>query len=228
VVDVKGRMIGLITADDVIDVIQEEATEDVQKYGGMEALDESYLRTGLVELVKKRVVWLVLLLIGEMLTTFAMAGFENELNKVWFLAVFIPLIISSGGNSGSQASTLVIRAMAMGEVKLSDWPRIFVRELGTGTVMGIVLGIVGMARVLLGEFFQPGVYSDMYMQLGYTIGISLIGVVLLGCLTGSTLPFILRLCRLDPASASAPFVATFVDVTGLLVYFTVARCLFNI
>lgn len=228
VVDVQGRMIGLITADDVIDVIQEEATEDVQKYGGMEALDESYLRTGLVELVKKRVVWLVLLLIGEMLTTFAMAGFENELNKVWFLAIFIPLIISSGGNSGSQASTLVIRAMAMGEVKLSDWPRIFVRELGTGTVMGIVLGIVGMARVILGEFFQPGVYSDMYMQLGYTIGISLIGVVLLGCLTGSTLPFILRLCRLDPASASAPFVATFVDVTGLLVYFTVARCLFTI
>ncbi|MBQ7503180.1 magnesium transporter [bacterium] len=225
VVDVQGRMIGLITADDVIDVIQEEATEDVQKYGGMEALDESYLRTSISELIKKRVGWLIMLLIGEMLTTFAMAGFENELNRVWYLAIFIPLIISSGGNSGSQASTLVIRAMAMGEVKLRDWFQVFKRELGAGTAMGLILGVIGMMRVLLGEFFLNGVYGNLYLHLAYTIAISVAGVVLLGCLAGSTLPFILRLFRFDPASASAPFVATFVDVTGLLVYLTVARLL---
>lgn len=222
VVDSMGRMKGIITADDVVDVIREEGTEDAQKYGGMEALDESYMRTGFVELIKKRAGWLVLLLIGEMFTASAMASYEDQLSKVWFLAVFVPLIISSGGNSGSQASTLMVRAMAMGEVKLGDWYRVMIRELGAGAVIGCMLGVVGMCRVLLWSYLFPGIYDTLYLKLAATVALSLLGVVILGCLAGSMLPFLLRLCRLDPASASAPFVATVVDVTGLIIYFTVA------
>ncbi|MGM9992164.1 MAG: magnesium transporter [Candidatus Bruticola sp.] len=227
VVDNRGCMKGLITADDVVEVIREEGTEDAQKYGGMEALDESYLRTGFIELIQKRAGWLVLLLIGEMLTASAMARYEKQLDAVWYLAVFVPLIISSGGNSGSQASTLMVRAMAMGEVKMRDWFSVLTREIGAGVVIGILLGIVGMIRVMLWAYLYPGIYGDSPMLLGLTVACSLLGVVTLGCLAGSMLPFLLRLCKLDPASASAPFVATVVDVTGLIVYFTVAGLLIS-
>lgn len=227
VVDAQGRMKGLITVDDVVDVIREEGTEDAQKFGGMEALDEPYLRTGLWELIKKRAGWLVLLLIGEMLTASAMARYEAHINAVWVLAIFVPLIISSGGNSGSQASTLVVRAMAMGEVKLSDWPSVLLRELGTGAAMGAILGLVGVIRVVGWQFFFDGVYGPHYMAIAATVGFSLLGVVILGCVAGSMLPFLLRICKLDPASASAPFVATLVDVSGLVVYFTVASVLLH-
>lgn len=222
VVDAQGRMKGLITADDVVDVIYEENTEDAQKFGGMEALDDPYLRTGFWELVKKRAGWLIVLLFGEMLTASAMARYEVQLNAIWYLAVFVPLIISSGGNSGSQASTLVVRAMAMGEVQLSDWGVVFWRELRTGTVMGIMVGLVGAMRIIGWQLMFDGVYGAHYMSLAMTVGVSLLGVVILGCLAGSMLPFLLRICKFDPASASAPFVATLVDVSGLIVYFSVA------
>lgn len=227
VVDSQGRMKGLITADDVVDVIREEGTEDAQKYGGMEALDEPYLRTGLWDLVKKRAGWLTLLMVGEMFTASAMARYESQINSVWVLAIFVPLIISSGGNSGSQASTLVVRAMAMGEVKLGDWPSVLLRELGTGLAMGSILGIVGFLRVIGWQWVFQGVYGEYYVGIGLTVAFSLLGVVVLGCVAGSMLPFILRLFKLDPASASAPFVATLVDVSGLVVYFTVASILLS-
>ncbi len=186
VVDSRGCMKGLITADDVVDVIREEGTEDDQKYGGMEALDESYLRTSFRELIQKRAGWLVLLLIGEMLTASAMARYQKQLDAIWYLAVFVPLIISSGGNSGSQASTLMVRAMAMGEVKMRDWFRVLVREVSAGVVIGILLGIVGMARVLLWAYLYPGIYGDQPLRLGMTVACSLLGVVTLGCLPGSS------------------------------------------
>ena len=222
VVDAQGHMKGIITADDVVDVIYEENTEDAQKFGGMEALDDPYLRTDFWELVKKRAGWLVLLLIGEMLTASAMARYESQLNAVWFLAVFVPLIISSGGNSGSQASTLVVRAMAMGEVQLGDWPVVLWRELRTGAAMGCLVGIVGAIRILIWQCLFNNVYGPHYWELAGTVGVSLLGVVILGCMAGSMLPFLLRICKFDPASASAPFVATLVDVSGLVVYFSVA------
>ena len=222
VVDEEGHMKGLITADDVVDVILEEGTEDAQKYGGMEALDESYMRTGIFKLVQKRAGWLIMLLIGEMFTASAMSRYEDQLNSIWFLAIFVPLITSSGGNSGSQASTLTVRAMAMGEINLREWWRDLWRELRGGALLGVILGCVGVARILLWTYLFPGVYGDLWWPLALTIGCSLVGVVVLGCLAGSMLPFILRFCRLDPASASAPFVSTLVDVTGLIVYFTIA------
>ena len=222
VVDSQGRMKGIITADDIVDVIYEETTEDAQKFGGMQALDDPYLRTGFWELVKKRAGWLVLLLLGEMLTASAMANYETQLNAVWYLAVFVPLIISSGGNSGSQASTLVVRAMAMGEVRLIDWPVVLWRELRTGAVMGAIVGFVGMLRIVVWQMIFQNVYGPHFIGLALTVGVSLFGVVILGCCAGSMLPFILRLLKFDPASASAPFVATLVDVSGLVVYFSVA------
>ncbi|MGI5844816.1 MAG: magnesium transporter [Candidatus Xenobium sp.] len=224
VVDDQGRMKGLITVDDVMDVLQEEATEDAQKYGGMEALDEPYLRTGILNLIKKRVGWLTLLLMAQMLTAWAMARYEDELSRALVLAIFVPLIISSGGNSGSQASTLVIRAMAMGEVRLRDWPYVLLRELGSGLILGSILGIVGFGRIVFWEYFFH-VYGPHYLALAGTVALSLLGVVLLGCVAGSMLPFILRFLKFDPASASAPFVATLVDVSGLILYFTVASIL---
>ena len=224
VVDGQGRMKGLITADDVMEVLQEEATEDAQKFGGMEALDEPYLRTGLFDLVKKRAGWLSLLMVGEMFTASAMARYEDEIARAVVLAVFVPLIISSGGNSGSQASTLVIRAMAMGEVRLRDWPQVLVRELGSGFALGVLLGLIGFLRVVIWEkAFHT--YGPHYLGIAGTVGLSLLGVVVLGCVAGSMLPFLLRLMKFDPASASAPFVATLVDVSGLIVYFTVASIL---
>jgi magnesium transporter len=222
VVDVDGRMKGIVTIDDIVDVVQEEATEDAQKFGGMEALDAPYLQTRFWHMIRKRAGWLALLFVGEMLTTSAMGRFEDQIAKAVVLALFVPLIISSGGNSGSQASTLIIRAMALGEVKLRDWWRIIRRELASGITLGVILASLGVARIVVwqGTF---GTYGEHYALVAMTVGVSLIGVVTLGTLAGSMLPFVLRRLGLDPASASAPFVATLVDVSGVVIYFEVAR-----
>jgi magnesium transporter len=221
VVDTAGHMKGIVTLDDILAVVEAEASEDIHKLGGMEALDAPYLNIGFGRMVKKRAGWLAALFLGEMLTATAMGYFEEELARAIVLALFIPLIISSGGNSGSQASTLVIRAMALGEVRLRDWWRVVRRELGAGLALGSVLGAIGMTRILLWQAIaQP--YGAHYLMVALTVACSLIGVVLFGTLAGSMLPFLLRGLGFDPASASAPFVATLVDVTGLVIYFTVA------
>jgi magnesium transporter len=222
VVDGEGRMRGIVTADDVIDVVRQEATEDIQKLGGVEALDLSYLRTGPLSMLRKRAGWLSVLFIGEMLTATAMGFFEHEIEQAVVLAIFVPLIISSGGNSGSQASTLVIRAMALGEVRLRDWWRVIRRELGFGLALGIILATIGAARIFGFELLFD-TYGEHWVRVLLTVAISLVGVVTWGTLSGSTLPFALRRLGFDPASASAPFVATLVDVTGLVIYFTVAK-----
>lgn len=224
VVTPSGVMRGIVTVDDIVDVVQEEATEDIQKIGGMEALDAPYLDTGFFEMVRKRAGWLSVLFFGEMLTTHAMAHYEEEIARAVVLAVFIPLIISSGGNSGSQASTLVIRAMALGEVRLRDWWKVVRREMLSGLVLGGVLGFFGLSRVALWQWFG-GTYGEHYFAIGLTVGVSLLGVVMFGTIAGSMLPFVLRRFGFDPASASAPFVATLVDVTGLVIYFSVASYL---
>jgi magnesium transporter len=221
VVDSEGRMKGIVTVDDIVDVVEEEASEDIQKIGGMEALEAPYLEIGFFEMVRKRGGWLAILFLGEMLTATAMGYFEHEIAKAVILALFIPLIISSGGNSGSQATTLVIRAMALGEVRLRDWWRVVRREFAAGLTLGCMLGAIGLIRILLWQAFSDA-YGPHYVLLAVTVSASLIGVVLFGTLAGSTLPFALRRFGLDPASASAPFVATLVDVTGLVIYFTVA------
>jgi magnesium transporter len=207
--------------DDIVDVVDEEATEDAQKFGGMEALDDAYLDTGLWQMFKKRAGWLAVLFVGEMLTASAMAHFEDEIAKAVVLALFVPLIISSGGNSGSQASTLVIRAMALGELRMRDALKVAKRELVTGFALGGVLAVLGLLRVTLWDVFF-GSYGDHALRIGFVVGISLIGVVMFGTFVGSMLPIFLRRMGFDPASASAPFVATLVDVTGLLIYFSVA------
>jgi magnesium transporter len=224
VVDAEGRMKGVVTVDDVVDVVQEEATEDIQKFGGMEALEAPYLATGFLSMVKKRGVVLAALFLGEMLTASAMGHFEEDLARAVVLALFIPLIISSGGNSGSQASTLVIRAMALGEVGLRDVFRVLKRELGAGMVMGTALGVVGFLRVVVWQQFWPD-YGPHYVAVGAVVAVALLGVVMLGTITGGLLPFLLKRVGLDPASSSAPFVATLVDVAGLIIYFSVASAL---
>src|SRR5574341_662609 len=221
VVDASGRLLGRITFDDVIDVVEAETTEDLLKFGGMEALDAPYLKVAFGRMVRKRAGWLAALFLGEMLTATAMAFFEEEIAKAVILALFVPLIISSGGNSGSQASTLAIRAMALGEVHLRDWWRVTRRELGAGLVLGTVLGAIGFLRITLWHAIT-GIYGEHHLLVALTVCGSLIGVVTFGTLTGSLLPFVLRKLGFDPASASAPFVATLVDVTGLVIYFTVA------
>ena len=221
VVDHDGHMKGIVTVDDIVDVIQEEATEDIQKIGGTEALDAPYLEVSIWQMVKKRVGWLAALFVSEMLTTTAMSRFEAEIARAVVLAVFVPLIISSGGNSGSQASTLVIRAMALGEVKLRDWWRVIRRELTSGVMMGAILGSIGFTRVMLWQTLFHS-YGTHALVVATTIAFSVLGVVTWGTLSGSMLPFLLRRVGLDPASASAPFVATLVDVTGIVIYFTVA------
>jgi magnesium transporter len=215
-------MQGIVTIDDIVDIIDEEASEDMQKVGGMEALDEPYLATSFFQLIKKRAGWLAILFLGEMLTATALGYFEDEIDRAVVLALFLPLIISSGGNSGSQATTLVIRAMALGEVMMRDWFRVIRRELFAGIVLGCILGVIGISRIFAWQAIF-GTYGEHYFVLALTIAYSLIGVVMFGTLAGSTLPFILRRVGLDPASASAPFVATLVDVTGLIIYFTVAK-----
>jgi len=202
-------------------VVQEEATEDIQKIGGMEALEGPYLQIGFVRMLRKRAGWLAALFLGEMLTATAMSYYENEIARAVVLALFIPLIISSGGNSGSQASTLVIRAMALGEVRLRDWWRVVRRELAVGLALGTTLGLIGLLRIL---FWQAlfRLYGEHFFLIGLTVACSLVGVVLYGTIAGSMLPFLLRRLGFDPASASAPFVATLVDVSGIVIYFTVA------
>jgi magnesium transporter len=221
IVDREGRMKGVITLDDVVDVVREEATEDIQKLGGTEALDAPYLQISLPRMIRKRVGWLAVLFVGEMLTATAMGYFEKEIARAVVLALFVPLIISSGGNSGSQASTLVIRAMALGEVRLRDWWRVMNREVIAGLGLGSVLALIGFTRIIAWEavFHVYGVHAA---AVAVTVGLSLVGVVLWGTLSGSMLPFILRRLGFDPASACAPFVATLVDVSGLVIYFSVA------
>jgi len=221
VVDNFGVLIGIVTVDDVLDVAEEEATEDIQKLGGVEALEEPYSTMPFFSMIKKRVVWLTVLFIGEMLTASAMGFFEDEIAKAVVLALFVPLIISSGGNSGSQAATLVIRAIALGEVTLKDWWYIMRREILSGITLGLILGIIGFLRIFLWASFS-NIYGEHWLLIGFTVGFSLIGVVLWGTLSGSMLPFILKKLGLDPATSSAPFVATLVDVTGLIIYFTFA------
>jgi magnesium transporter len=227
VVDSNGVLVGLVTIDDMLDVAEEEATEDIQKFGGMEALDEPYMRIPLWRMVRKRAGWLVILFLGEMLTATAMANYQDEIAKAVVLALFLPLIISSGGNSGSQASTLIIRAMALGEVTLRDWWRVASRELQTGLSLGLILGVIGGVRVavwsILGEkYFHRELYGPRWPLVAMTVGAALVGVVLWGSLAGSMLPFVLRRLGADPATSSAPFVATLVDVTGLVIYFSIA------
>lgn len=221
VVDDEGGVKGIVTVDDIVHVVREEATEDIQKIGGSEALDAPYLQIGLFKMLRKRAGWLTVLFLSEMLTSNTLAHFEGQIAQAVVLALFIPLIISSGGNSGSQASTLVIRAIALGEVKLRDWWRIFLRELVAGLSLGGILGAIGLMRILLWPS-RARIYGEHYFLVALTIAGSLVGVVLWGTVVGSMLPFALRRVGLDPASASAPFVATLVDVSGLVIYFNVA------
>jgi magnesium transporter len=221
VLDHQGRMLGIVSSTDLAGVVQQEAGEDILKIGGMEALEGPYMEVTFAQMVRKRAGWLAILFLGEMLTATAMGYFSDEISRAVVLALFIPLIISSGGNSGSQATTLVIRAMALGEIGLRDWWRVIRRELMAGVTLGAILGMIGVTRILLWHALR-GTYGEHYLVIALTIGCSLIGVVMFGTLAGSMLPFILRSCRLDPASASAPFVATLVDVTGLIIYFSVA------
>jgi magnesium transporter len=221
VLDRQGRMLGIVSSTDLAGVVQQEASEDILKIGGMEALEGPYMDVTFAQMVRKRAGWLAILFLGEMLTATAMGYFSDEISRAVVLALFIPLIISSGGNSGSQATTLVIRAMALGEIRLRDWWRVIRRELFAGIVLGTILGVIGVTRILLWHTLR-GTYGEHYLVIALTIGCSLIGVVMFGTLAGSMLPFILRSCGLDPASASAPFVATLVDVTGLIIYFSVA------
>ncbi len=226
VVDAEGKMKGIVTHDDIVEVVEEEATEDIQKMGGTEALDAPYMAIGFWEMIKKRGSWLSLLCLGEMLTATAMAYFDGELRKAAVLMLFVPLIISSGGNSGSQASTLVIRALALGEVRMRDWWRVIRRELAAGLVLGGILGGLGFVRILVWQSIG-NVYGPHWFGIGLTIFIALVGVVLFGTIAGSMLPFLLRSLKLDPASASAPFVATLVDVSGLVIYFTAAHLILS-
>jgi magnesium transporter len=221
IVDSSGRMKGIVTADDIVEVVEEEATEDIQRMAGVEALDAPYLKIDMANMIKKRGGWLIILFFGEMFTATAMSYFEHELERALVLALFIPLIISSGGNSGSQASTLVVRAMALGEVRLRDWSKVLGREVVVGAALGLILGSFGLLKII----FWPNresVYGEHYFLVGLSVSVSLVGVVLWGSLIGSMLPFVLRKCKLDPATASAPFVATLVDVCGLIIYFTTA------
>jgi magnesium transporter len=227
VVDDERRLLGVVTVDDVIDVIQEEQTEDVQKLGGMQALDEPYMNVGLWFVIRKRVGWLCVLFAGSLLTATVIERYEGRLSKAEMLALFIPLIVSSGGNSGSQATSLIIRAMALNEISLRDWWRVAGREVVSGLVLGGVLGALGTGRVLLWQSAGWYDYGPYYALIALTIGLTLLGVVTFGSLAGSMLPFVLRRAGFDPASASAPFVATLVDVTGLLIYFTVAILLLH-
>jgi len=227
VIDSSGVLVGIVTIDDMLDVAEAEATEDIQKFGGMEALDEPYMRISFWRMVRKRAGWLVILFLGEMLTATAMANYQDEIARAVVLALFLPLIISSGGNSGSQASTLIVRAMALGEVTLRDWWRVAGREIQAGLSLGAILGTIGTLRVALwsivGEkYFHRELYGPHWPLVAITVGLALVGVVLWGSLSGSMLPFVLRRVGADPATSSAPFVATLVDVTGLIIYFSIA------
>ena len=227
IVDAQGRMKGVVTVDDIVDVVQEEATEDIQKMGGLQALDAPYLQTGFWKMVKKRAGWLAILFLGETLTATALGYYQGRIDQAgeqaaFLMLLFLPLIISSGGNSGSQATTLVIRALALGEVKLKDWWHVIRREIFSGLALGSVLAAIGFVRIVLWAAFGWNTYAHHPVLVGLTVAVSLIGVVTWGTIAGSMLPFILKRLGFDPASASAPFVATLVDVTGLVIFFSVA------
>jgi magnesium transporter len=220
VTDSTGVLIGIVTIDDVLDVAEAQATKEIQRIGGSEALDEPYTEIAFAQMIKKRAGWLTALFLGEMLTATAMGAFEHEIERAVVLALFVPLIITSGGNSGSQASTLVIRAIALGEVQLKDWWRVMQREIGAGLALGAILGSIGFLRITIWSAFS-NLYGEHWLLVALTVGLALIGVVLWGTLIGSLLPFLLRRLGFDPATSSAPFVATLVDVTGLVIYFSV-------
>ncbi|MEP6733345.1 MAG: magnesium transporter [bacterium] len=222
VVDERNHVLGIVTVDDVIDAIVREQTEDVQKFGGMEALEEPYTEISFMRMIKKRAGWLCALFLGEMLTATAMAHFEGEIAHAVVLSMFIPLIISSGGNSGSQATSLIIRALALREVQVKDWWRIALRELPAGLTLGVILGLIGAIRIAMWQGLGWYHYGEHWKLIAATVGFALLGVVTFGSLAGSMLPFLLKRLGFDPASASAPFVATLVDVTGLIIYFSVA------
>jgi magnesium transporter len=222
VVDSAEVLVGVVTVDDVLDVAEQEATEDIQKLGGSEALDAPYLKIGILSMVRKRAGWLSILFVSEMFTSTAMQHYADEFNKADVLTIFLPLILSSGGNSGSQATSLIIRAMAIRDVALRDWWRVFRRELGAGLLLGGCLACLGVLRILLWHFVGWGKYGPHFMLISLAIGGSLVGVVLWGSMVGAMLPILLRFLRLDPATCSAPFVATMVDVTGIMIYFNTA------
>ena len=215
-------MLGIVTVDDIIDAIVEENTEDVQKFGGMEALDAPYMDIGFLEMIQKRAGWLCVLFLSEMLTASAMQHFQDELEKAIVLTLFIPLIMSSGGNSGSQATSLIIRAIALRETRLRDWWRVALRELPTGITLGAILGLLGLLRITLWQKLGIFDYGAHWQLIAFTVATALVGIVTFGSLVGSMLPFILKRIGFDPASASAPFVATLVDVSGLVIYFSIA------
>lgn len=222
VIDDQRILLGIVTVDDILWIAHEEYTEDMQKIGGTEALDEPYLDMPLLKLVKKRASWLIVLFLGEMLTATAMQHFEIELSKAVVLSLFIPLIMSSGGNSGSQASTLIIQAMALGEVTLAEWWRVMRREILSGLLLGFILGTIGLIRIVLWQNLHIYDYGTHWFLLSVTIFFTLIGIVLWGSLIGSMMPIIMKKLKLDPATSSAPFVATMVDVTGIVIYFSIA------
>jgi magnesium transporter len=226
VIDNDGFLIGIVTMDDILYVAEEETTEDIHKIGGIEALDDSYMNTSLFSLIKKRASWLVILFLGEMLTASAMAFYEKEIAKAVILALFVPLIISSGGNSGSQATSLIIRGIALKEFGFRDWWKIMKRELLSGFFLGLILGTIGFARISIWQFMS-GIYGTYWLSIAIVVMLSLIGVVMWGTLSGSMLPLVLKKFNIDPATASAPFVATLVDVTGLVIYFSIAHILLS-
>lgn len=226
VIDEWEHMKGIVTFDDIASVLQEEATEDIQKLGAVEALDLPYMRTPFWEMIQKRAGWLVILFVSEMLTASAMGYFQEELERAVVLALFIPLIISSGGNSGSQASTLIIRALALGELRLKDWWRVLAKEIFSGLALGLILGTVGLCRIMLWPTREK-MYGPHYQLVAATVSCSVLGCVMWGTISGSMLPFVLKRLGLDPATASAPFVATLVDVTGLIIYFTMAHLILS-
>lgn len=222
VVDTTGHVLGIVTVDDAIDAILQESTEDVQKMGGMEALDEPYMQVGFIDMFKKRAGWLGILFLSEMFTASAMQHYADELEQAIVLALFIPLVMSSGGNSGSQATSLIIRALALQEVRVKDWFRVAVRELPAGIALGVFLGAIGITRIATWQLLGIYDYGEHWVLIAFAIGASLVGIVTFGSMVGSMLPFALKRLGFDPASASAPFVATFVDVTGIVIYFSIA------
>jgi magnesium transporter len=221
VVTQDGTLVGVVTIDDVMDIAERGATRDIQKFGGLEALEEPYVATPFWVMVKKRASWLIVLFLGELLTATAMGYFEHEIAKAVVLALFVPLIISSGGNSGSQAATLIVRALALGEIRLGDWWKVLRRELSSGFVLGVILGVIGFLRIAIWSAFSD-VYGEHWLLVAITVSSSLVGIVMWGTISGSMLPFLLKRAGADPATSSAPFVATLVDVTGLVIYFTMA------
>ncbi|HWB24972.1 MAG TPA: magnesium transporter [Chitinophagaceae bacterium] len=225
VINDENMLLGVITIDDVIDIAEQEDTEDIQKFGGMESLDYPYVKTPVLTLIQKRAGWLIILFISEMLTATAMQHFDVEIAKAAVLAMFVPLVISSGGNGGSQAATLIIRAMALKELNLKSWFYVMRRELLSGLALGLILGCIGFLRILLWQKLHIYDYGEYWMSLGFTVFFSLIGIIMWGTLSGSMIPMVLKRFKLDPATSSAPFVATLVDVTGLIIYFTIAAIL---